>query len=200
MANAYADLGTWWCITPFIGAGIGTARVTIANFTDVGQTTNGGPSSAYADTASKWNFAWAVHAGLAYQVNPNVTLELAYRYLNMGDGVTGDIVTYTGTNRDQQSDHVQGSHLRTDVEAWRALGDRSGPGLCAPMPPPLIRKGLIPASSFSEDFTARHRPRRFLLCAERRGKRLVKVNAASSNIVKRRLTGKSSCCVGSWWR
>jgi len=22
MANAYVDLGTWWCITPFIGAGV----------------------------------------------------------------------------------------------------------------------------------------------------------------------------------
>ena len=23
LANAYADLGTWWCVTPFIGAGVG---------------------------------------------------------------------------------------------------------------------------------------------------------------------------------
>ena len=23
LANAYVDLGTWWCITPFIGAGVG---------------------------------------------------------------------------------------------------------------------------------------------------------------------------------
>jgi opacity protein-like surface antigen len=101
MANAYADLGTWWCITPFIGAGVGAARVTIANYTDVGQTIGGtspGPSSAYAADASKWNFAWAVHAGLAYQINPSLTLELAYRYLDMGDGITGDVITYTGTN------------------------------------------------------------------------------------------------------
>ena len=25
LANAYIDLGTWWCLTPFVGAGIGTA-------------------------------------------------------------------------------------------------------------------------------------------------------------------------------
>ena len=25
MANAYIDLGTWWCLTPFIGAGVGGA-------------------------------------------------------------------------------------------------------------------------------------------------------------------------------
>ena len=34
LANAYVDLGTWWCITPFIGAGVGGARVAINGFTD----------------------------------------------------------------------------------------------------------------------------------------------------------------------
>ncbi len=34
LGNAYVDLGTWWCITPFIGAGVGGARVAINNFTD----------------------------------------------------------------------------------------------------------------------------------------------------------------------
>ena len=38
LANAYADLGTWWCVTPFIGAGVGTARVSVSNFTDNGLT------------------------------------------------------------------------------------------------------------------------------------------------------------------
>jgi opacity protein-like surface antigen len=140
MANAYADLGTWWCITPFIGAGLGTARVTIANFTDVGQTTNGGPSSAYADTASKWNFAWAIHAGLAYQVNPNVTLELAYRYLDMGDGITGDVVTYTGTNAIYNPTTFK--HLTShDVKLGVRWAIDPGPAYMPPMPPPLIRKG-----------------------------------------------------------
>ncbi len=32
LANAYLDLGTWWCITPFIGAGVGVANLTIANY------------------------------------------------------------------------------------------------------------------------------------------------------------------------
>ena len=25
LANAYVDLGTWWCLTPFIGVGVGGA-------------------------------------------------------------------------------------------------------------------------------------------------------------------------------
>ena len=42
LANAYVDLGTWWCITPFIGAGVGGARVAINGFTDQGIANNGG--------------------------------------------------------------------------------------------------------------------------------------------------------------
>src|SRR5262249_11646816 len=32
LANAYVDLGTWYSITPFIGAGLGMSRNTIRNF------------------------------------------------------------------------------------------------------------------------------------------------------------------------
>ena len=92
LANAYFDLGTWWCVTPFIGAGVGTARVSIADFSDTGDFINGGAqfhSLDYAGQASKWNFAWAAHAGLAYRVTPSVTLELAYSYIDLGSGITG---------------------------------------------------------------------------------------------------------------
>jgi opacity protein-like surface antigen len=87
LANAYVDLGTWWCVTPFIGAGIGTSRVTIANFMDTNTPTNG---VNLAGSDSKWNFAWAAHAGLAYKINPSVTLELAYSYVSLGNGVTAN--------------------------------------------------------------------------------------------------------------
>jgi len=107
LANVYADLGTWWCVTPFIGAGVGTARVSISNFTDNGLTNQhvnpdfvGGPpvaSSLSAANGSQWNFAWALHAGLAYKVTPNVTLELAYSYVNLGNGTTGVDSTFDGS-------------------------------------------------------------------------------------------------------
>ena len=95
LANAYVDLGTWWCITPFIGAGVGGARVAINNFTDTNTPTGG---VAFGDNVAKWNFAWAAHAGVAYKVTPNFTVELAYRYLDMGDGLTGDLRRFDGVN------------------------------------------------------------------------------------------------------
>jgi opacity protein-like surface antigen len=105
MANAYVDLGTWYGITPFLGAGVGASRNTISNFKDVGSNvgTAGDPmgltnSSSYGAESSKWNLAWALHAGLAYQVSPNFTVELAYRYIDLGKAQTGDIIGYDGRN------------------------------------------------------------------------------------------------------
>lgn len=95
LANAYLDLGTWWCVTPFIGAGIGFANITIDHYRDVNQVEGG---VGVADSHSTTNFAWALHAGLAYKVTPNFTVELAYRYLSLGDGETGDVMTYLGQN------------------------------------------------------------------------------------------------------
>ena len=83
LANGYVDLGTWWCVTPFVGAGVGVSRITIANFTDTVSLTPAAASlraSSSSPTGSKWNFAWALHAGLAYKVNPSLTVELGYSY------------------------------------------------------------------------------------------------------------------------
>ena len=42
LANAYLDLGTWWCITPFIGAGVGFTNLTIGNYRDNNDIAGGG--------------------------------------------------------------------------------------------------------------------------------------------------------------
>jgi opacity protein-like surface antigen len=74
LANAYVDLGTWWGVTPFVGAGAGGARVSIANFTDLTVTSAGGlPGLAFGDNVSKWNFAGALRR--SYRVSPNFTVE-----------------------------------------------------------------------------------------------------------------------------
>ena len=92
------DLGTWWCLTPFIGAGVGVSRNTIHSFKDRGSVPVGAPTMATGSEASKWNFAWAIHAGVAYKVNPNFNVELAYRYTYLGDAQSGDLIAFDGTN------------------------------------------------------------------------------------------------------
>ncbi|WP_445492730.1 outer membrane protein [Rhodopseudomonas sp. RCAM05734] len=141
MANGYVDLGTWWCVTPFVGAGVGMARVNIANYTDNGGTlVNFVSSSSYAGApaASKWNFAWALHTGLAYKVNPAMTVELGYSYMNLGSGTTGPVSDYTGFTKGvaMQFKDITSHDLKLGVR-WNL---DAAPAY-APPPPPLIRKG-----------------------------------------------------------
>jgi opacity protein-like surface antigen len=141
LANAYVDLGTWWCITPFIGAGVGTARVSIANFTDTGDFINGGVqahSFNYAGEASKWNFAWAAHAGVAYKVSQNLTLELAYSYVDMDSGITGATHSFDQVTNTTHAPFSFKNITSNDVKlGLRWNFDTYAP----PPPPPLIRKG-----------------------------------------------------------
>jgi opacity protein-like surface antigen len=92
--NAYLDLGTWWCITPFIGAGIGFDSITISHFRDENLIAAGG---GWATSGTKTNLAWALHAGASYRASPNFAVELSYRYLNLGTGQSGTLVNLDPT-------------------------------------------------------------------------------------------------------
>jgi len=99
LANGYLDVGTWHGITPFVGAGVGAANIEISGFTDIGiGSISGGPAVAYGGDHDEWNFAWAVHAGLGFEVTEAFTVELAYRYLDLGDARSGDLIASDGTN------------------------------------------------------------------------------------------------------
>jgi opacity protein-like surface antigen len=98
LVNAYVDLGTWWCLTPFVGAGVGAAHISTTGLQDSGLTTAPAAGSYFANGASTNNFAWAAHAGVAYRVTNNFTIELAYRYLDMGTAVHGYGQSFDGSN------------------------------------------------------------------------------------------------------
>ena len=128
MANAYVDLGTWWCVTPFIGAGVGGARVSIANFTDTGHRQQRRrlrlSSFAFGDNGRSGISPGRCTPVLPTRSAPNFTLELAYSYVNLGDGLTGRPTTFDRvTNTIFNSDRVQEHHL-AGPEVRRALGSR----------------------------------------------------------------------------
>jgi opacity protein-like surface antigen len=135
--NVYADLGTWYNITPFVGAGIGFDRLTIGNFTDTNIGLGGGPALGWSPDNSKWNFAWALHAGAAYHVTPNFSIELSYRYVNLGDGSTKDLLAPDGSNatfNPIRFKNVSSNDIRLGVRWMFASGGY------APYEEPLIRK------------------------------------------------------------
>jgi opacity protein-like surface antigen len=141
LANVYADLGTWGAFTPFVGVGIGGSWNTISNFMDICTTCPGG-GVAHGVSASKANFAWAAHAGVAYKVTNNVTLEFAYRYVDLGDALTGDLTTYLGQNAVNNPMHFRNitSHdFKFGVRWFLDSGPKYDP--MPAYPPPLMRRG-----------------------------------------------------------
>jgi opacity protein-like surface antigen len=127
LANAYADLGTWHNFTPFVGVGFGFARVGLFNFQDACHGCGGNPANngiSFADDGSKWNFAWALHAGVSYKISRNFAVELSYRYLDMGKATTGSIVSYDfaqtlpGSTFDRLTSHDIRLGLRMNFDAF----------------------------------------------------------------------------------
>lgn len=142
--NAYFDLGTWNCLTPYIGAGIGYASNTISGVTDQGVMSQNIPGVGWgpgfstlgtAGSGTKSGVAWALMAGLGYEVNKNLTLEVGYRYLNLGDAQSGRIVNAYGGQ-------VYGPLKVKDIDShdikigmrWN-FGD---PNCCGPKEPPPV--------------------------------------------------------------
>jgi opacity protein-like surface antigen len=83
LANGYIDLGTWGGFTPYVGAGIGGAEISIRDYKSVP------PQTTFTPTAAKWNVAWAAMVGVSYNLSYNVLIDVGYRHVNMGDAVGG---------------------------------------------------------------------------------------------------------------
>ena len=81
LANAYADLGTYYGFTPYVGAGIGGAHV---KWDDLHNTI--GPVTTVHEGAENWRFAWALMAGTAYCLTDNLKLDVGYRFSHINGG------------------------------------------------------------------------------------------------------------------
>ncbi len=75
MANAYADLGTFVGVTPYIGAGIGTTYLEYDS-----------PDVLGVGGRDDWRFTWALMAGASYDLTKSLKLDVGYRYLNVAEG------------------------------------------------------------------------------------------------------------------
>lgn len=82
LINGYVQLGTWYGVTPYVGAGAGVAINMFDGLTDYGITNPGAYGHASDHTSS--HFAYALMAGISYDLTPNLKLDVGYRYLDMG--------------------------------------------------------------------------------------------------------------------
>ena len=100
LVNGYIDLGTWYNVTPYVGAGVGLSfghyQTSSSYFQADGssydiQVTN--PASAatyslYFDRTLSGNYynpAFALVGGVAIGIYDHVKLDVGYRYLDLGD-------------------------------------------------------------------------------------------------------------------
>jgi opacity protein-like surface antigen len=109
MANAYVDLGNYHGFTPFLGAGLGIARVSYTEETgtitcvpvaaDVHEETCAATgtiaqppkNTIYTEpgiihSGNDWRLAYAVSAGVSYDISKNLKLDTTYRFSNIAGG------------------------------------------------------------------------------------------------------------------
>ncbi len=117
LANAYIDMGNWCGFTPFIGAGIGFATLTVDGMKDVNVPAPG--SVAFGADHTKTNFAYAFYAGGSFDVTPQVALELTYRYADLGTAQSGRVTDLR--RRSFQQRRLRSRHHLQRCDARHAL-------------------------------------------------------------------------------
>ncbi len=79
MFNTYYDFGKHAGFVPYVGAGIGFAYHKMG---DVTITDPNSPAVQFGD--EQLSFAWALMAGVGYQLSERMILDVGYRYIDMG--------------------------------------------------------------------------------------------------------------------
>jgi opacity protein-like surface antigen len=157
LVNGYADLGTWYGITPYIGAGVGFASNTVSGVTDNGYNNlYAGPGSfatsntgGHYSSKTQGSFAWALMAGLSYNVSSNLKLDFGYRYLNYGAASAGAPHCGAPGPGFAACDNVltfarAGSHDFSIGMRWMLADMGTAPMMApAPMPYPVQQRPLV---------------------------------------------------------
>lgn len=89
LVNAYYDIGHFDRFTPYIGGGIGFS----SNDVDTAHLNVGGVPVGTINSHNNTSFAWQLGAGTAVTITNALSLDVGYRYLDMGTAETGDIAT-----------------------------------------------------------------------------------------------------------
>lgn len=115
MANGYVDLGTISGFTPYVGGGLGYTYLSWDGLNSASYCTAGvafcPTPGAIATTSNPgvdgWRFTYALMAGVAYDIDKNLKLDLGYKYRHI-DG--GDMFGWDSFSSGIGASGVQGSH------------------------------------------------------------------------------------------
>ncbi len=127
MANAYVHVGKWGRWSPYVGAGIGGAKVT---WDALSNTLPNGVTVEHPG-ASNWRFAWAGMVGSTVCLTDKLDLDLGYRYTNVSGGrmFAYDTVNNVGPGTDYGFDvHEARAGLRYKFGGGKGSGFGHGSG------------------------------------------------------------------------
>lgn len=85
LVNVYGDIGKFGILTPYVGAGIGVSRNQID---DIAIHATG--VTGHIDGETTNSFAWQLSAGVGIEVAPKWTVDVGYRYINLGEAKSGN--------------------------------------------------------------------------------------------------------------
>ncbi|MBO0346904.1 outer membrane protein [Roseibium limicola] len=126
MLNGYVDLGTWYNLTPYVGAGVGASYIRASNTISINP---GSTAATYDKDNGEFNFAWALMAGASYAVNQNLSIDAGYQYRDLGKART-TAYTATGNGRSEFKD-ITAHEIRLGM---RYTFDSAAPAYYAPEP------------------------------------------------------------------
>jgi opacity protein-like surface antigen len=106
MVNGYLDFRPVMGFTPYIGAGIGIAhnvfsRQVLATYDPA----TGSETFLHFAGGDDFSLAWALMAGVGYQLSSNFTLDLGYRYASLGAVKTRSYDTGVGVDMESIGAH-----------------------------------------------------------------------------------------------
>ena len=104
LANIYLEAGKYYGFAPYIGAGLGAARNNLSNWRSTTPATN-------VSERTDWSFAWALMAGVGYQVSDSLVFDLGYRYLDLGDIESGPDLADDRFNVELEDIHVHEARI-----------------------------------------------------------------------------------------
>ncbi|MDO9426128.1 MAG: outer membrane beta-barrel protein [Methylobacterium sp.] len=98
LVNVYADLGTWWGLTPYIGGGVGFAQKEFRRgYTQTtclidacdGSAGTGARPGVARPNRSVTSLAWSLTGGVSYALGAGFSLDASYRYIDLGRAKSG---------------------------------------------------------------------------------------------------------------
>jgi opacity protein-like surface antigen len=95
LVNLYAEPVKFGIVRPYAGGGLGFSRNRTGDVSITVDNLNGSLQGA-----THTSFAWQLSAGIGFDLTSNLSADIGYRYMDMGEARTGSHVNIAGTTSD----------------------------------------------------------------------------------------------------